>query len=62
MRGRGQLQGRHLISSFPASSLKNDTPESINVLFFTAEVTSRISVDGGKALSQSLNDKIPNIW
>ena len=62
MRGRGQLQGRHLISSFPASSLKNDTPESINVLFFTAKVTSRICVDGGKALSQSLNDKIPNIW
>ena len=30
--------------------------------FFTAKVTSRISVDGGKALSQSLNDKIPNIW
>ena len=31
------------------------------VLFFTTKVSTLISVEGGEALSRSLNDKIPNI-
>ena len=57
--GRGQLQGRHLILSFLAHTLKIDTLESIVPLFFTKKVSSFLSVEGGKALSWSL--KIPNI-
>ena len=30
------------------------------VLFFTTKVSTLISVEGGEALSRSLNDKIPN--
>ena len=60
-RGRG-LRGRHLILSFLACTLKIDTPESFIVLFFfTTKVGALISVEGGEALSRSLNDKIPNI-
>ena len=60
-RGRG-LRGRHLILSFLAYALKIYTPESFIVLFFTTKVSMLISVEEGKALSRSLNDKIPNIW
>ena len=49
------------ILRFLAYSLKLDTPESTIVLFFTTKVSSVISVEGGKALSRLLNDKIPNI-
>ena len=62
IRERERLRGRNLILTFLAYCLKIDTPESVIVFFFTAKVSSLISVDGGKALSRSLNDKIPNIW
>ena len=47
---------------FLAYPLKIDTPESFIVLFFTTKVSTIISVEGGEALSRSLNDRIPNIW
>ena len=62
IRERGRLPGWHLILRFLAYPLKLDTPESTIVLFFTTKVSSVISVEGGKALSRLLNDKIPNIW
>ena len=40
---------------------KIDTPESFIVLFFATKGSWLISVEGGEALSRSLNDKIPNI-
>ena len=39
---------------------KNRQPESI-VLFFPTKASTLISVEGGKALFRSLNEKIPNI-
>ena len=57
MRGRGRL----LVVSFLAYSLNIDTPESFDVLFFTTKASSLISVEGDKALTRSLNDKIPYV-
>ena len=57
MRGRG----RHFILRFLAYSLKIDTPEIFIVLSSTTEVNTLISVEGVKAHSRSLNDKIPNM-
>ena len=60
-KNEGVYDDKNLIFSFFAYSLKIDTPESFIVLFFTAKVSSLISVEGGEALSRSLNDKISNI-
>ena len=38
-----------------AHSPKIDTQESFTVLFFSTKVSTLISVEGGKALSRSLN-------
>ena len=46
---------------FSCYSLKKDTAESVVVLFFITKVSTLISVEGGEALSRSLNDKILNI-
>ena len=50
-----------LISSSLACSLKKDTPESLLVPSFTTKISTLISVEGGEALSRSLNNKIRNI-
>ena len=47
---------------FLAYSLKIDTLEGFIVIFFTTNVSTLISVEGGKVLSRSLNDKISNIF
>ena len=60
-------RGQHLILRFLAYSLKVDTPESCCNFFSQLKASTLISVEGckaslwapGKALSWSLNDKIP---
>ena len=47
---------------FPRLFSKNRNAEKHHCPFFTTKVSSLISVEGGKTLSRSLNDKIPNIW
>ena len=59
------IPGTHLHSAtffFLAYSLKIDTLEGFIVIFFTTKVSTLISVEGGKVLSRSLNDKISNIF
>ena len=51
-----------LILRFLTYSLKIDTLEGFIVIFFTTKVSTLISVEGGKVLSRSLNDKISNIF
>ena len=60
-------RGQHLILRFLAYSLKVDTPESCCNFFSQLKASTLISVEGckaslwapGKALTWSLNDKIP---
>ena len=59
IRRPSRLQGRHLILRFLPYSRKIDNSGSFIVIFFTTKASTLISVEGCKALSPSLNDKIP---
>ena len=47
---------------FKFSRLFSENRHSFILLSFTTKVSTLISVEGGEALSRSLNNKIRNIW
>ena len=62
--GRRDVSWKPAIREIKFSRLSSriNNPESFTVLFFTTKVSSLISVEGGKALSRSLYNRISNIW